>query len=113
MFIPALKSETPSLTQQKSDPDAVQTPKPKSYRFYVKRSKSNNLPVYHETRAHGSNVVTSIRKISGDVDDLKSLLQKELKLDNKHIVVNSLTKAIKIKGHRREEIIAYLESLGL
>ena len=39
---------------------------PVQYRYFIRRTKSNNLPVYNLTKHGGSQQITEIRHVEGD-----------------------------------------------
>lgn len=65
--------------------------------YLVTRTTTNNLPIYLLAKRGGNLKQTRIRKIEGNVQILKKQLQEELGLDEKDVVINSLTKHIIIK----------------
>lgn len=67
------------------------------------------LPIYNLAKRGGNLHQTKIRKIDGDVQVLRDQLEKELGLDRSHVVVNSLTRQIIVKGWKKPEIARFLE----
>jgi len=52
---------------------------------------------------------TKVRRIEGDIMALKTDLQRALGLEDKEIVINQLTQHIIIKGHKRKEVVSFIE----
>nr|AAT92839.1 YCR071C [Saccharomyces cerevisiae] len=46
--------------------------------YYVERSRTGNLPVYSAYKNGGNKIITEIRKIEGDVIQLRNDLQEQL-----------------------------------
>lgn len=90
--------------------------------FHIGRTKTKNLPVYESTKHGGSKHITQIRRLSGDLEQLRRQLREVLKLpetlvDGKGrkketISVNPLTQHIIIKGWRGPEVKKWAEMLG-
>ncbi|KAI9676931.1 MAG: hypothetical protein M1817_006770 [Caeruleum heppii] len=66
-------------------------------RYFVQRTHSQNLPVFHQAKRGGNLRQTRIQKVEGDVTALKAQLVHQLGLDPKEVVINNLTKHIIIK----------------
>ncbi|XP_028398493.1 NAD-dependent protein deacetylase sirtuin-2-like isoform X2 [Dendronephthya gigantea] len=69
---------------------------PPSLPFQIRRSKTNNLPVYVDKKRGGSLVLTVIRNIKGDLNELVKMLKKMLGEDV-HFQINEITSQVKIK----------------
>ncbi|KAK8203898.1 mitochondrial large subunit ribosomal protein-domain-containing protein [Phyllosticta capitalensis] len=80
--------------------------------YFVMRTPSAKLPVYHETKAGGNLHQTKLRKIEGDIRKLKSAIQTELGLDPSEVKINDVTRNILIKGNRKMEIQDWLIEKG-
>lgn len=80
--------------------------------FYVRRSRTNNLPVYCNFKGpNGSRVITKVRKVRGDLKELEKLVRARIG-DDKHYQINELTQMLKVKGNFKPEIIQMLKELG-
>ncbi|XP_046849029.1 39S ribosomal protein L49, mitochondrial-like [Xenia sp. Carnegie-2017] len=79
--------------------------------FQVRRSKTNNLPVYIDKKRGGSLVLTVIRNISGSLDEMVNVLKKHLG-NHLHFQKNELTSQVKVKGYHKEDIVRLLKELG-
>ncbi|KAL3426248.1 mitochondrial large ribosomal subunit l49 [Phlyctema vagabunda] len=77
--------------------------------YRIARTASKNLPIYLLEKRGGNMKLTKVRKIEGDVSVLRAELQEALGLGEKEVVINQLTKQIIVKGHRKPEIIKFLE----
>lgn len=68
-------------------------------KYHVARSATGNLPVYTDFKSGGNKVVTEIRKISGDIVQLRNELQAELpQIPKESWKVIMQSKKIIIKG---------------
>lgn len=54
--------------------------------------------------------MTRVKKISGNIDILRSALQAELAVPDKECVINRLTNHVVIKGWHKPRIEAFLEA---
>jgi large subunit ribosomal protein L49 len=72
--------------------------------YLVRRSHSNNLPVYLLNKRGGNLKQTKLRKIEGNISALRTDLQEALGLEKGDVVVNQLTQQIIIKVRRIREI---------
>ncbi|EJS44481.1 img2p [Saccharomyces arboricola H-6] len=73
--------------------------------YYVERSSTGNLPVYSAYKNGGNKTITEIRKIQGDIIQLRNDLQEQLPFIPKEswsVVMQS--KKIIIKGNAVEAI---------
>ncbi|MCJ1350371.1 MAG: hypothetical protein MMC33_000352 [Icmadophila ericetorum] len=71
---------------------------PQILNYYVNRTASRQLPVYHLGKGGGGNQhLTRIRKITGDLNQLKEDLRRALGLREDWIWVNGLTQQVVIK----------------
>jgi len=50
-----------------------------------------------------------VRRIEGNIMAMKTDLQPALGLEDKEIVINQLTRHIIIKGHKKPEVVKFLE----
>jgi len=57
--------------------------------------------------------LTKLRKIEGDVNVLRSDLQKALGMTEQQVVINQLTRQIIVKGHKKAEIEQWLKDSQL
>ncbi|KZZ86756.1 Ribosomal protein L49/IMG2 [Ascosphaera apis ARSEF 7405] len=82
--------------------------------YFVRRTASNQLPVYTDTKAGGTLQQTKVQKIEGNVEALKEQLACELGIEPKSgdIAVNHLTGHVVVKGWRRPQIQKFLLERG-
>lgn len=77
--------------------------------YFVRRTPSNKLPVYLETKAGGTKRLTKIQKTEGDLEALKSDLAKALNLETgskkPEITINSTTGHIIVKVCRDQDFL--------
>jgi large subunit ribosomal protein L49 len=94
-----LSTDAPKATASKAPP--VPTPaKPATapnQPYRVSRTPSNNFPIYLLSKAGGNLKQTKVRKIEGDIQVLRTQLQKALGLKEREVTINQLTQQIIIK----------------
>ncbi|KAK0705727.1 mitochondrial large subunit ribosomal protein-domain-containing protein [Apiosordaria backusii] len=109
-----LLSTQPQHTQTPvQPPPEPQTQSKRSYPFVVGRSGANNFSVYQLAKRGGNLKLTLVKKVEGNRIAFKEELAKGLKLSAKDIKVSSLTGHVEVRGHRKSEIVAFLEEKGL
>jgi len=52
---------------------------------------------------------TKLRRIEGDINVLRTDLQIALGVEEKEVTINQLTKHIIVKGHKKNEVVKFLE----
>ncbi|KTW27788.1 hypothetical protein T552_02228 [Pneumocystis carinii B80] len=72
--------------------------------YFVRRTRFGSLPVYLDIKGGGTKYLTLIRKVEGNAYELCKKLEKDLKLSQKELFVNNLTKHVIIKGSRVNEV---------
>eukprot|EP00794_Sanderia_malayensis_P019993 gene19993-21953_t len=85
-------------------------PRP-DFPFQIRRSRTNNLPVYTDYKTGRTRIITQVRKVSGDLKALEDCLRLKLG-DDVSYQINELTSSVKIKGHHKKEITKWLLELG-
>lgn len=66
--------------------------------YHINRTASKKLPIYNITKGGGqTSKLTRLRKIDGDLAELRRDLQQALQLKDDHININQLTRHIIIK----------------
>jgi large subunit ribosomal protein L49 len=107
-FLTQLRRDAQALKEQ---PFSSSTPLPKSGKqpkptlsltnlpYFVRRTGSNQLPVYLVTKAGGTKQLTKIQKTEGDLDALRSDLAQTLGIDTRSpdVSINRLTGHIIVK----------------
>lgn len=84
--------------------------------YFIRRTPSNQLPVYLITKAGGTKQQTKIQKTEGDLDALRNDLARYLGLESgernsaksSEITINRLNGHIIVKGWRKPEIQKFL-----
>ncbi|KHJ31969.1 putative mitochondrial large ribosomal subunit [Erysiphe necator] len=76
--------------------------------YKVERTPSNQLPIYHLIKNGGNKKITRIRKIQGNLQELRNDLRKALNLTDKECTINSTTGHVLVKGHKKQEISKFL-----
>lgn len=90
--------------------------------FRIGRTATKNLAVYETTKGGGSKYITTVRRLTGDLQEAQRQLRTALQLpeqtvDNKGrkkepVSINHLTQHIIIKGWRGPEVKKWAETLG-
>jgi large subunit ribosomal protein L49 len=90
--------------------------------FQISRTKSANLPVYESTKAGGSKHITTIQKITGDLNELADRVRKALGMEQQitdvrgrrkeTIAINWTTRHVVVRGWRGPEIKKWAELNG-
>ncbi|KAL2222893.1 putative mitochondrial large ribosomal subunit L49 [Thermoascus aurantiacus ATCC 26904] len=104
--------QTQQTEQQKQNPPLQLTNLP----YFVRRTPSNNLPVYLVTKAGGTKRQTKIQKTEGDLEALRTDLARALGLEpadgsgkkSPDVTINQLNGHIIVKGWRKPEIQKFL-----
>ncbi|KAI9374792.1 mitochondrial large subunit ribosomal protein-domain-containing protein [Aspergillus egyptiacus] len=119
-FLVQLKRQQQTLKQ---DSSSTITPPPTAPKlqltnlpYFVRRTPSNQLPVYLLTKAGGTKQQTKIQKTEGDLDALRNDLAQYLGLESgdkraarsPDITINRLNGHIIVKGWRKPEIQKFL-----
>ncbi|TKX24632.1 54S ribosomal protein img2 [Elsinoe australis] len=78
--------------------------------YFVTRTPSNELPIYHFHKAGGNKKLTRIRRIDGNVEALRNEVQNHLQLKREDCVINQLTKQVVVKGHVKPQLEAFLQA---
>ncbi|KAL2835626.1 mitochondrial large subunit ribosomal protein-domain-containing protein [Aspergillus pseudoustus] len=107
-----LKESTSTVTPPPSAANLQLTNLP----YFVRRTPSNQFPVYLVTKAGGTKQQTKIQKTEGDLDSLRSDLARYLGLESgdpkgaksPDVTINRLNGHIIVKGWRKNEIQAFL-----
>ncbi|RYP92171.1 hypothetical protein DL770_001678 [Monosporascus sp. CRB-9-2] len=95
----------PSITSPQQAPK-VQLP------YFVSKNNLDNFSVYHRKKAGGNLKVTLLKRAEGNLQALKHDLKEALQLRDADVSVNSVTKHIMVRGHRRDEIVHFLRTMG-
>ncbi|CAB4254767.1 similar to Saccharomyces cerevisiae YCR071C IMG2 Mitochondrial ribosomal protein of the large subunit [Maudiozyma barnettii] len=74
-------------------------------KYFISRSKTGNLPVYSDTKGGGNKLITEIRKIQGDVIQLRNDLREQLPfIPEKNWKVLTQSRKIIIKGDAVKQV---------
>ncbi|KAJ5095387.1 hypothetical protein NUU61_004743 [Penicillium alfredii] len=123
-FLTQLRRQAQALKEQAVTPPPAPTKKPSAPKpalqlhnlpYFVRRTGSNQLPVYLVTKAGGTKQLTKIQKTEGDLDALRNDLSRTLGIDAAEsrsktpgVSINRLTGHIIVKGWRKPEILKFL-----
>lgn len=77
-------------------PPPAEEPK-QTLQYHIHRTPSQQLPVYQLSKRGGNLHQTKIRKISGNLEQLRHDIQQALGLTDERIMINQLTRHIIIK----------------
>ncbi|KAJ6096183.1 Phosphopantothenoylcysteine decarboxylase [Penicillium sp. IBT 16267x] len=103
-----ISSSTPFPQQTTRAPAPLQL---NNLPYFIRRTGSNQLPVYLVTKAGGTKQLTKIQKTEGDLDALREDLARSLGVDlrSSDVSINRLTGHIIVKGWRKNEILKFLQ----
>ncbi|EAW09712.1 mitochondrial 54S ribosomal protein mL49 [Aspergillus clavatus NRRL 1] len=119
-FLVQLKRQSQTLKETPTSTGAVPPPGAKlqltNLPYFIRRTASNQLPVYLVTKAGGTKQQTKIQKTEGDLDALRSDLARYLGLESSDprapkspdVTINRLNGHIVVKGWRKPEITKFL-----
>ncbi|KAJ5155529.1 Ribosomal protein L49/IMG2 [Penicillium capsulatum] len=119
-FLTQLRRQAQALKEQPVSEDPAfprQAQKPKqplqltNLPYFVRRTGSNQLPIYLVTKAGGTKQLTKIQKTEGDTEALRSDLAQALGVDMRSpdVSINRLNGHIIVKGWRKPEIVQFLK----
>ncbi|KAI1455127.1 mitochondrial large subunit ribosomal protein-domain-containing protein [Annulohypoxylon moriforme] len=80
--------------------------------YFVGRNSLNNLSVYHENKRGGNLKLTLLKNGEGDLAALKQDIKEALQLPDRDVTLNSVTKHIVIRGHKRLQVLNFLQAMG-
>lgn len=72
----------------------------------------DRLGIYQRRNRGGNLKKTLLKNGEGNLQALREDVARALGLTEKEVRVNNVTKHIEVKGHRREDILAFLRNLG-
>ncbi|KAH7028891.1 mitochondrial large subunit ribosomal protein-domain-containing protein [Microdochium trichocladiopsis] len=109
---PAQPAETIATTLP-AEPVASSSTAPRAkVPYYVGKNKFENFGVYHKTKRGGNLKTTEIKMVDGNIASLKEDLKAALELGNGDIAFNNTTRHIVIKGHKKPQVINFLNNMG-
>ncbi|KAI2466942.1 hypothetical protein F4781DRAFT_332919 [Annulohypoxylon bovei var. microspora] len=103
--LPSLESTTPSTTEPQPE-------KQVSLPYFVGRNSLNNLSVYHKKKRGGNLKLTVLKNGEGDLRALKYDVKDALQLPEGDVSLNNVTKHIVIRGHKKLQVINFLNTMG-
>ncbi|CAJ2509629.1 Uu.00g146550.m01.CDS01 [Anthostomella pinea] len=80
--------------------------------YFVGRNNLNNLSVYQLKKRGGNMKVTLLKKGEGNLQALKQDVKDALQLPDGDVSVNSVTRHIVVRGHKRDQILNFLHTMG-
>ncbi|KAI0813535.1 mitochondrial large subunit ribosomal protein-domain-containing protein [Xylaria sp. FL0064] len=99
-----------------SEPAPIPTPSEtnatRQLPYFVGRNNLNNLAIYHKNKRGGNLKLTLLKYGEGDLMALKQDIKTALKLSEGEVSVNSVTNHIVIKGHKRDQVLNFLCTMG-
>lgn len=97
-------------------------PKAQNLGYHIERTGTGNLPVYESAKGGGTKLITTVRRLSGDLKAMQVALQTVLQLPESYVdgkgrkkspvEINHLTKHIIVRGQRGPEIKAWAQAVG-
>jgi len=81
-------------------------------RYHVGRTKNKNLPIYTDYKRGGNLHLTTVRRITGDLSQLRDELRVYLNKKEEDAKVNTLTQHVIVKGHHPDMVKNFLEQRG-
>ncbi|KAI6080654.1 mitochondrial large subunit ribosomal protein-domain-containing protein [Hypoxylon rubiginosum] len=106
-------SSSDSTTPLPSEPIAQSQPQaPSQLPYFVGRNNLNSLGIYQQKKRGGNLKVTLVKNAEGDVKALKADIKEALQLDDGDISINSVTRHIVIRGHKRVQVLNFLTTVG-
>lgn len=108
---PTISTPTQPTPIQTSTPTAAPTQSTRKP-YLVGRAWTQRLPVYHLAKRGGNKKLTQIKKVQGDGQAFRRDLAKFLGLEEKEVRVKVPTGHLEVDGHRKEEIVKFLNESG-
>ncbi|EAS32668.3 uncharacterized protein CIMG_03692 [Coccidioides immitis RS] len=108
------KSTLQGSTKSEHLPTEAAAPRPvlplTNLPYFIRRTPSNQLPIYLVTKAGGTRQETKLQKTEGDVDALREDLIKALGMEKNpsDVTINRLNGHVIVKGWRKPEIQQFL-----
>lgn len=100
----------------------AKAPKAQNLGYHIERTGTGNLPVYESAKGGGTKLITTVRRLSGDLKAMQVALQTVLQLPESYVdgkgrkkspvEINHLTKHIIVRGQRGPEIKAWAQAVG-
>ncbi|KAI1385958.1 mitochondrial large subunit ribosomal protein-domain-containing protein [Hypoxylon trugodes] len=104
---PTSSNPTESSTSTQTEPQSkIRLP------YFVGRNNLNNLGVYHKQKQGGNLKITLLKHGDGDLRALKQDLKAALQLNDTDIAINNTTKHIVIRGHKKFNVLNFLNTMG-
>lgn len=111
-----------SSSQPPSSPssDSDQQVQIRQLPYYIHRTPSQRLPIYHEAKRGGNMHLTLVRKLSGDLELLRKDLSVALGLGKvlvkgrkvEGVRINWITRQIIVRGWRAPEVRVWAQGKG-
>ncbi|KAK3348547.1 mitochondrial large subunit ribosomal protein-domain-containing protein [Neurospora tetraspora] len=109
---PTISTPTQPTPIQTQTAAPTESSKPVAKPYLVGRAWTQRLPVYHLAKRGGNKKLTQIKKVQGDGQALRRDLAQFLGLEEKLVRVKVPTGHLEVDGHRREEVVKFLNGLG-
>ncbi|KAI1204706.1 mitochondrial large subunit ribosomal protein-domain-containing protein [Annulohypoxylon truncatum] len=103
---PSSESDTPETQPETQPQEKVSLP------YFVGRNSLNSLSVYHKNKRGGNLKLTLVKNGEGDLRALKQDIKEALRLSDGDVTLNSVTKHIIIRGHKKLQVLDFLEAMG-
>ncbi|XXH02036.1 mitochondrial large ribosomal subunit [Hypoxylon texense] len=105
-------SATPPSLESASSSTQPESQNASRLPYFVGRNNLNSLSVYHKKKRGGNLEVTVLKKGEGDLRALKQDIKEALQLNEGDISINSVTRHIVIRGHKRVQVVNFLTTMG-
>ncbi|KXJ89981.1 mitochondrial large subunit ribosomal protein-domain-containing protein [Microdochium bolleyi] len=104
--IPTTQPAEPAATAAPSEATRARIP------YFVGKNKFNNFGVYHKNKRGGNLKTTEIKMVDGNIEALKQDLKASLRLESGDIAFNNTTRHLVVKGHKKPEVLNFLNNMG-
>ncbi|KAI1756167.1 mitochondrial large subunit ribosomal protein-domain-containing protein [Xylaria castorea] len=111
----ATKADAPAsepATEPATTPTVAEPKAPRQLSYFVGRNNTNNLSVYNKKKRGGNYLLTMLKGGNGDLQALRQDLQEALQLPEGDVTINNRTRHIEIRGHKRDEVVNFLNTTG-
>jgi large subunit ribosomal protein L49 len=110
------------MTKSPSKPSPIPAALPSRTPYTITRTASQQLPIYQLSKAGGNKHLTKLRKVDGDLNQLKSDIRAALGVEDfvidrmgrkkENVAINWTTRQIVVRGWRRPELVKWAEGMG-
>jgi large subunit ribosomal protein L49 len=119
---PSAFATTTKTTSSQSSPSPRLSSIPRPLPYAISRTPSQQLPIYQLSKSGGNKHLTRIRKIEGDLSQLKTDIRAALGVEDyvidrmgrkkENVAINWTTRQIVVRGWRKPELVKWAEGMG-